>query len=165
MQNNHVRGQVDLLHGGGGGGENSLRPYSQQRPMMTSLSCICCLGLTDNGHGTCKHLTGMVENMYVSTYICIRTLRVHHCCAIRPKAICYTLLYGVLLLKIARQGTAREGSTSRLQARSRGRWVQITDDYSSGKPSTTARQFSSWAYYCVFLSPSNATLNNTACSV
>ncbi len=31
----------------GGGGENSLRPYSQQRPMRTNLSC--CPGLIDNG--------------------------------------------------------------------------------------------------------------------
>ncbi len=30
-----------------GGGGNSLRPYSQQRPMRTNLSC--CLGLIDNG--------------------------------------------------------------------------------------------------------------------
>ena len=31
----------------GGGGGDSLRPYSQQRPMRTNLSC--CLGLIDNG--------------------------------------------------------------------------------------------------------------------
>ncbi len=30
-----------------GGGGNSLRPYSQQRPMRTNLSC--CLGFIDNG--------------------------------------------------------------------------------------------------------------------
>ncbi len=35
---------TDLCVSGGG---NSLRPYSQQRPMRTNLSC--CLGLTDNG--------------------------------------------------------------------------------------------------------------------
>ena len=30
--------KVIVLHGGGGGGGNSLRPYSQQRPMRTNLS-------------------------------------------------------------------------------------------------------------------------------
>ena len=33
--------------GGGGGGGNSLRPYSQQRPMRRNLSS--CLGLIHNG--------------------------------------------------------------------------------------------------------------------
>ncbi len=40
-------GHCRLCGGGGGGGGISRRPYNQQRPMRTNLSC--CLGLSDNG--------------------------------------------------------------------------------------------------------------------
>ncbi len=51
MLGQHGQGSPGILLLGqgpmGGGGGNSLRPYSQQRPMRTNLSY--CLGLIDNG--------------------------------------------------------------------------------------------------------------------
>ncbi len=45
-----VPGMAHFLPSYGGGGGNSLRPYSQQRPMRTNLSCcLGSLGLIDNG--------------------------------------------------------------------------------------------------------------------
>ncbi len=45
----------------GGGGGNSLRPYSQQRPMRTNLSC--CLGLIYNGlYKSTNGLLGLVPH-------------------------------------------------------------------------------------------------------
>ncbi len=47
--------------GGTGGGGNSLRPYSQQRPIRTNLSC--CLGLIDNGqHRSTNRLLVLVPH-------------------------------------------------------------------------------------------------------
>ncbi len=45
----------------GGGGGNSLRPYSQQRPTRTNLSC--CLGLIDNGQYKSTNYDAVVELM------------------------------------------------------------------------------------------------------
>ncbi len=42
-----------------GGGGNSLRPYSQQRPMKTNLSC--CPSLIDNGHHKSTHILLVLE--------------------------------------------------------------------------------------------------------
>ena len=69
----------DVRKGGGGGG-NSLRPYSQQRPMRTNLSS--CLGLIHNGqnHSTNRLLIFVPHEGTHGTMCLIKQLRM-----VRPK--------------------------------------------------------------------------------
>ncbi len=71
---------MEIIQGGGGG--NSLHPYSQQRPMRTNLPC--CLGLIDNGqHKSTNRLLVVVP--HERPHGIMRILKI--LCMLLPKAL------------------------------------------------------------------------------